>query len=155
MSLSQELQTGKAGEHLVCFDLITQGYNAFLSDQGLPFDVLVENNGVLKRIQVKSVSSLREYDKSGRVYRFSTRRGRKGTRTVKLGEVDYYAFVALDIKCIAYIPISDMANRNDTVKQCIDFKSRRLTYTGRVYSNGTRRTPEWGKYLEDYGVFTW
>lgn len=39
--LSKELQLGKAGEHLVCFDLINQGYNAFLADQGLPYDVVV------------------------------------------------------------------------------------------------------------------
>jgi len=42
MALSKELQIGKAGEHLVCTDLILKGYNAFLSDQGVPFDVLVE-----------------------------------------------------------------------------------------------------------------
>ncbi len=36
MGLSKELQIGKAGEHLVCCDLIQQGYNAFLADQGLP-----------------------------------------------------------------------------------------------------------------------
>ena len=54
MSLSKELQLGKAGEHLVCFDLISQGHNAFLADQGLPYDVLVDLDGSIKRIQVKT-----------------------------------------------------------------------------------------------------
>jgi hypothetical protein len=36
--LSTELQTGKAAEHLVCCDLILQGYSAFLADAGLPYD---------------------------------------------------------------------------------------------------------------------
>lgn len=40
--ISRELQIGKAGEHLVCCDLLTHGFNAFLSDQGLPFDVVTD-----------------------------------------------------------------------------------------------------------------
>jgi hypothetical protein len=34
MTLSHELQQGKAAEHLVCADLILQGHSAFLADQG-------------------------------------------------------------------------------------------------------------------------
>ena len=56
MGLSKELQIGKAGEHLVCFDLIIQGYNAFLADQGLPFDILIERRGKLLKVQVRSTS---------------------------------------------------------------------------------------------------
>lgn len=43
-NLSNELQIGKAAEHLVCCDLILQGYNAFLTDQGVPFDIVVEKD---------------------------------------------------------------------------------------------------------------
>jgi hypothetical protein len=31
---------GKAAEHLVCADLLMKGYKAFLSAQGLPYDVI-------------------------------------------------------------------------------------------------------------------
>ena len=153
MSLSKELQIGKAGEHLVCYDLILKGYNAFLSDQGLPFDIVVEKNGVLTKIQVKTTSKLVNTQKSQNIYRFGTRRGKgQGTRTRK-AEVDFFAFVATDISEIAYLDISQMIARTGKIKQAIDFKSRRIEYKGRSYSNGTIRTPEWGKYFEDFCNF--
>jgi len=148
--LSKELQIGKAGEHLVCCDLILQGYSAFLADQGLPFDVLVEIDGSLKRIQVRATMGLSTWGKSKDIYRFGTRKGKGAITRVKKAEVDYYAFVALDIKQIAYIPIKKMLSNNGKVKQTMDFKSRNIKYKGRVYSNGTIRKPEWGKYLQDY-----
>jgi len=154
MKISKELQLGKAGEHLVCADLILQGYNAFLSDQGLLFDVVVEKNRKLKRIQVKTtqklISPYKNYKKSNNIYRFGTRRC-KGNRTrIDLDSIDYFAFVALDIKKIAYLSINEMITKKKTIKQTIDFKTRRIKYLGRVYSNGTIRSPEWGKYFEDY-----
>ena len=145
MSLSKELQTGKAGEHLVCCDLIIQGFNAFLADQGLPFDVLVEKNGILKRIQVKTTTKLIDSSKSKRIYRFGTRRAKGGISRVREAEVDYFAFVALDIKQIAYIPIKEMLVHSGKVKQTMDFKSRQIKYTTRSYSGG--------KYFEDFSKF--
>lgn len=150
MGLSRELQLGKAGEHLVCFDLIMQGYNAFLADQGLPFDILIEKDGQINKIQTKSVSQLTSCGKSKNIYRFGTRRGKGNITRVREVDVDFYAFVALDIKKVAYIPIKEMLSRSGKVKQTMDFKSRRIRYSGRVYSNGTIREPEWGKYFEDY-----
>jgi len=35
-----DMQVGKAGEYLVCADLISKGYVAYLSEQGLPYDVV-------------------------------------------------------------------------------------------------------------------
>lgn len=150
MGLSKELQIGKAGEHLVCCDLILQGYNAFLADQGLPFDVLIEKGGVLKRVQVKTTTKLITYGKSKNIYRFGLRRGKCGQSRLKEVDCDYYAFVALDIKEIAYIPMKEMYARNAKLKQTMDFKSRNVEYKGRIYANGTVRKPEWGKYLQDY-----
>jgi hypothetical protein len=54
LSAVEDLELGKAAEHLVCADLILRGYRAFLSDQGLPYDVLVEAGQRLVRIQVKA-----------------------------------------------------------------------------------------------------
>uniref|UniRef100_A0A6M3Y4Z9 Uncharacterized protein n=1 Tax=viral metagenome TaxID=1070528 RepID=A0A6M3Y4Z9_9ZZZZ len=44
-----------------------------------------------------------------------------------------------------------MISRSGGVKQTMDFKSHNIKYSGRTYTNGTVRTPEWGKYFEDYG----
>lgn len=150
MGLSNELQLGKAGEHLVCFNLILQGYNAFLADQGLPFDVLIEKDGELKKIQVKTTTKLVTYGKAKNIYRFGLRNGKGGRSRIREVDCDYYAFVALDIKEIAYIPMKEMYARSGKLKQTMDFKSRKIEYTGRIYSNGTVRQPEWGKYIEDF-----
>ncbi len=124
MGLSKELQLGKAAEHLVCFDLIKNGHNAFLADQGLPFDILIEKGGKLKKIQVRSTRGKNDYGKSKGIYRFGTRKG-KGTITrVREAEVDYYAFVAMDIMKIAYIPISKMLAKTGKVKQTIDLREK-------------------------------
>lgn len=40
-----DLAAGAAGEHLVCADLLLQGYRAFLSDQNCPYDVAVDVGG--------------------------------------------------------------------------------------------------------------
>lgn len=152
-SLSKELQSGKAGEHLVCFDLIMQGYSAFLADQGLPYDVIVDKNGVLLKIQVKSTKKLVNYEKSKNIYRFGTRRAKKSKRLLKCGEVDYFAFVALDIMKIAYIHSKDMVTSSGYIKQTIDFKTKSINYIGRKYNNGTIRNLEYGRFIENYGEF--
>jgi len=54
-----DLQAGKAGEYLVCADLIVKGYVAFPSEQGLPFDVVLDVQGRLLRVQVKTTRRLR------------------------------------------------------------------------------------------------
>src|SRR3990167_11394037 len=134
--LSNELQIGKAGEHLVCCDLILQGHNAFVSDQGLPFDIIAEKNGILKRIQVKTTTKLISNNKAKDIYRFGLRRAKGGKGRLKEVDCDYYAFVALDIKSIAYIPMKEMYARNGKLKQTMDFKSKNINYKGRIYSNG-------------------
>lgn len=151
MSLSKELQIGKSGEHLVCSDLIAKGYNAFLSDQGLHFDIIIEHNGILKTMQVKTTTKLFSYKKSQNIYRFGMRTGHGGKgHGIRKAECDYYAFVALDIRTIAYLSKNEMISKNGNIKTCIDFKTKNKKYIGRVYTNGTIRTPEWGKYIQDY-----
>ena len=59
MRTSKELQTGKAGEYLVCADLILKGFVAFPSEQGLPYDVLLDTGEKIIRIQVKTTSGPR------------------------------------------------------------------------------------------------
>ena len=54
MRSSRQLQIGKAGEYLVCADLIMKGFIAFPSEQGLPYDVLLDNGKKLLKVQVKT-----------------------------------------------------------------------------------------------------
>ncbi len=147
--LSNELQIGKAAEHIVAADLILQGYSAWLTDAGLPYDVVVDINGVIKRIQVKATTKLIEVNSQGPIYRFGTRKA-GGSRLATIDTFDFYAFVALDIKTIAYFDRNLMLSRSGQVKQTVDLKSKFVDYKGRVYPNGTIRTPEWGRYIQDY-----
>ncbi|MDD3030346.1 MAG: hypothetical protein PHS57_08770 [Alphaproteobacteria bacterium] len=105
------LEVGKAAEHLVCFDLMIQGYRAYLSDQGLPYDVLVDLGGTFVRIQVKSTLKAKNANAKGKapntIYQFYARsrgKNRKGTRLSE-EHCDIVAFVAIDIRQIAYVPI--------------------------------------------------
>ena len=127
MSLSKELQLGKAAEHFVCFDLIKRGYNAFLADQGLPYDVLVDLDGVIKRIQVKACSIANDHGKSKDVYRFSLRSAKGANRAIKADKLDYIAFVFFDIKRVQYISSKEITSENGFLKQCVDFRDRGKT----------------------------
>ena len=122
IKISKQLQLGKAGEHIVCADLILQGFNAFLADQGLPYDVLVDLGGILKRIQVKATQHKVNYQKAKNVYRFGTRRAKGQRARTEIHYVDFFAFVALEIMEIAYVPVHLMISRNNGIKQTIDFK---------------------------------
>ena len=42
---NNDLMIGVAGEHLVCFDLIAKGFTAFMTEQGLPYDLIADING--------------------------------------------------------------------------------------------------------------
>jgi len=124
--MGNELQIGKAGEHLVCADLLLQGYNAFLSDQGLSYDVIVDCNNKLYKIQVKSTKTIIDYKKSRKVYRFGLKRGCgvKKKCSIKDG-IDIVAFVILDTKSIAYLSTKELISENtENTVQCVEFRDR-------------------------------
>lgn len=103
-----DLELGKAAEHLVAADLILQGYPAFLSDQGLPYDVIVEAEGRLLRVQVKATRGQRsvpqrKLERPGYLFHHK-RAGKRGSRAYEGHEFDLYAFVAMDVRAIAYLP---------------------------------------------------
>jgi len=78
-----DLQAGKAGEYLVCADLIVKGYVAFPSEQGLPFDVVLDVEGRLLRVQVKTTRRLRPLVQRKRpisAYQFNIKRCGKGNK---------------------------------------------------------------------------
>lgn len=109
-SKQRALEIGKAAEHLVCADLILAGYRAFLSDQGLPYDVLIDAGDRLIKIQVKSTYEPRRVEGINwtKKYIWNVRRaGKGGTRKISGDEFHILALVALDTRMIAYMPISD------------------------------------------------
>lgn len=108
------LQVGKAGEHFVCFDLLRAGYEAFPSDQGLPYDVVVDMSGRLLRVQVKTAVRPRNGNATGKspnfVYGFHPRkRGKNGASRLNSDHADIVAFVGLKDSVAAYFWISDVA----------------------------------------------
>lgn len=121
MRTSKELQTGKAGEYLVCADLILKGFVAFPSEQGLPYDVLLDTGEKLIRIQVKTTSGPRTIPQratDSKAYIFNVKRcGKSNGKRYGHDEVDIFALVCLDTKMIGYIKTDDMP---DTVNYRVD-----------------------------------
>ena len=104
-----DLAVGTAAEHLVCADLLLAGWRAFLADQNCPYDVAVDVQGRLVRIQVKATRGprwipYRVNSKDIAAYMWNVRRaGKGGKRIYKDGEFDLLALVALDLRRIAYL----------------------------------------------------
>lgn len=114
---TSELEIGKAAEHFVCAELILDGYRAYLSDQGLPYDIVADVDGRLIRIQVKATTQWRRTPKrtadTPAYFWHAKRAGKKGRRSYGAREFEMIAFVALDIRCVAYRSIGSV------VKQCV------------------------------------
>ncbi len=64
MDKLSDLELGKAAEHLVVADLILSGYRAYLTEQGLPYDVVVDHEGRLYRVQGRQLGTSRLLKKS-------------------------------------------------------------------------------------------
>ena len=118
---SKMMQLGKAGEHLVCADLILKGYVAFLSEQGLAYDVLLDSGKKLIKIQVKTTQSYKlipQRNIDTKAYIFNIKRCGKGnSQRYKNDEIDIFALVCLDTKKIGYIKNCDMP---DTINLRVD-----------------------------------
>lgn len=104
-----DLQAGKAGEYIVCADLILSGYTAFLSDQGMQYDVVLDYNGKLLKVQVKSTRIHKNNDKGVPSYIFNIGSNGKGNRRKKYNQsqINIFALVALDSRKTAYMPFFD------------------------------------------------
>lgn len=109
MESISDLQIGKAGEYLVCADLILKGHIAYPSEQGLPYDVICDYEGRLIKIQVKATRGVRPVPQRAKytpAYLFHIKRcGKRGAREYKNSDFDVMALVALDTRKIAYINI--------------------------------------------------
>ena len=109
---SKQLQIGKAGEYLVCADLIMKGFIAFPSEQGLPYDVILDNGDKLLRVQVKTTEkykSIPQRNVDTKAYIFNVKRaGNKGKTRYSENEIDLFALVCLDTMKIGYVKNIDM-----------------------------------------------
>jgi hypothetical protein len=109
---SKQLQIGKAGEYLVCADLILKGFIAFPSEQGLPYDVVLDTGNKIFKVQVKTTSAFRVIPQrrtETKCYNFAIKRAGKNNRTkYDLHEIDLFALVCLDTKKIGYLKNSQM-----------------------------------------------
>lgn len=121
------MQIGKAGEYLVCADLILKGFVAYPSEQGLPYDVVLDIDGKLYKVQVKTTTTYRTIpQRKGdmKSYVFSIKRkGKYGKKRYGKDEIDIFALVCLDTKQIGYLRNGDMP---DTLNLRVD--SLRGTY---------------------------
>lgn len=109
---SKQLQIGKAGEYLVCADLIMKGFIAFPSEQGLPYDVLLDTGEKLLKVQVKTTEKPRLIQQRNNPipsYIFSIKRaGANGKTRYKENEIDLFALVCLDTMQIGYLTNREM-----------------------------------------------
>jgi len=116
---SKQLQVGKAGEYLVCADLIIKGFIAFPSEQGLPYDVLLDTGTKLLKVQVKTTEKpLKVNQRIGDsvFYKFAIKRAGVGGKTrYNENEIDLFALVCLDTMKIGYIKNKDMPT-------CVNFR---------------------------------
>lgn len=115
MDKINDLQIGKAGEYLVCADLILNGFVAFPSEQGLPFDIVLEYKNKLIKVQVKTTrksKSIAQRKTEIPAYTFhigvnGNSKGKSRRVFYSKDHVDLFALVALDTKRIAYLPHFD------------------------------------------------
>jgi N6-adenosine-specific RNA methylase IME4/ParB-like chromosome segregation protein Spo0J len=105
------LKVGKAAEHLVCADLLMRGYNVSLASQGSPYDAIVEVDGELLRVQIKSSQWTRNINASGRnerqAYSWRIRDAQYNGDNILKTTADIIACVAMDIMMVAYFAAYD------------------------------------------------
>jgi len=110
--ISRELQIGKAGEYLVCADLILKGLIAFPSEQGLPYDVVIDNGKKLLKCQVKTTLKPRvipQREKENYAYIFNIKRhGKNNSKLYHDNEVDIFALCCLDSRRVGYLLNEEM-----------------------------------------------
>ena len=106
-----DLAAGTAAEHIVCAELLLDGWRAFLTDQMCPYDVAVDIGGRLVRVQVKATRQQRAIPQRAEhipAYMWHVRRsGKGGERVYAADDFDLLALVALDCRKIAFLPPSE------------------------------------------------
>lgn len=112
MRTSDKLQIGKAGEYIACADIIIKGLVAYPSEQGLPYDVVIDTGVKLLKCQVKTTVKPRKIpqrNKETKAYIFNIRRhGTNGAKLYDFDEVDLFALVELEERKVSYLLNNEM-----------------------------------------------
>lgn len=90
---------GSSGEHFVCHYLLKHGYRAYVVAGKHPYDIVLDYEDMLIRIQVKTIKN-KKLNNGKLVNKFNTRYDNH------VGSFDYYAFVNLFTDQIAFWPYS-------------------------------------------------
>jgi hypothetical protein len=97
----------KVGEFLAAAELTAQGFDVTVAGEKLPYDLIADRNGRLVKVQVKAASYSPEWG-----YRFCTHRcshkGAGRSRAYTAGDVDLFAFVAVDIRALVFMPAANV-----------------------------------------------
>lgn len=101
-------QVGTAGEFAVALDLVMKGYRVSMASPGYPYDLLVEVDKKVYRLQVKATS------KTSRISEYIFR-----TFGYKHKDYDLIAFVALDKDkpIIGYLPYFQASQNTNRFQQ--------------------------------------
>lgn len=114
LRVSAEMEVGRAGEYLVMADLLLDGWVAYPTSQGVPYDIAVDIGDRVIRVQVKSTKMPKtpaSLNRGTPLYVFHTRRaGKGGRRRYSADDFDVLALVALDRRLIAYYALADTHN---------------------------------------------
>ena len=124
----QDLDIGKAGEHIVIADLLLRGVKAFITDQNLPYDVVADcGTGNLMRLQVKTTRQIRKISqRANPIYFFHIKRtGKKNRKVYQRNDFDGFALVALDIREIFYLRFDERVKESSI---CI--RDKKIDYSG-------------------------
>lgn len=100
----------KAGEFLAAAELTTQGFDVSVAGEKLAYDLLADLNGRLFKVQVKAAS----FNADRQSYRFCTNRcshkAAGKSRPYTSEDVDLFAFVAVDIRAVAFFAAADVVD---------------------------------------------
>ena len=151
-----ELEMGKCGEYYAIFKLAKQGFVAYPSDQGLPYDVVVDVGGRLLRGQVKSTYGRKDYGRMKDIYRWGTRSAKGANRPALADRCDFYAFVSISDEKIAFMATSEILSTKNsgTVCQAVEMRSLEQEPSTRVYSTGRVRLFDKAKMVENFEDFS-
>ena len=116
--LSITTRIGMAAAHIVCSDLLMAGYTASLAAEGASYDVVLDVEGRVFRVQVKGTSAptrRRSRQSALAAYQFMTTHGHRPDANRKAARIKRYdresadmlALVAIDARHVAYMPITD------------------------------------------------
>jgi hypothetical protein len=96
-------RVSKVGEYLVAAELTDKGFDVTMAAEKLTYDLIADKSGRLLKVQVKTASYSPEWG-----YRFCTHRcshkGAGRSRSYPTDDVDVFAFVALDLRAVAFMP---------------------------------------------------